>query len=368
MAKTNTATRATRLAGSPALTRNSAGTKEGRALVFISHDSRDAGLAQSFANLLSDVSAGTLKSFHSSDKTGTSGIEFGTQWYSAIMSQLDEATDVVALLTHHSIDRPWILYEAGVAKGKLDSNVLGIAVGIPLGRVSIGPFGQFQNCGDDEDSLTKLVIQLLRRNPEAAPREEAVRRQVRAFLEGTRTRTLQGSAAAEPASIDESQSAKLYEEIKAMVRELPERFVDRLGATVPRGAVRRAHRFHPMMFEQFLDHEPLVGLSQAPAAVWLVFLSSLRSDLPWFYETGLDLYHALHKGDRQAVLDAHKELSAVLGTILQVPLLRDVLRPDDPQVSLLRTLPELVDAFVQKALTHQAFAKQVRGRAKAMSR
>lgn len=158
----------------------------GRSLVFISHDNRDADLAESFANLLSDVSGGTLKSFRSSDKKGGSGIEFGAEWYKAIMSQLGDATDVVALLTQHSIDRPWILYEAGVAKGKLDTNVLGVALGVPLEKVSSGPFGQFQNCGDDQDSLTKLVIQLMKRNPDASPREEAVRRQVDAFKEGTK--------------------------------------------------------------------------------------------------------------------------------------------------------------------------------------
>ena len=141
-------------------------SSRGRALVFISHDGRDAALAESFVNLLSDVSAGTLKSFRSSDKKGSTGIEFGAEWYKAIMSQLGDATDVVALLTRHSIDRPWILYEAGVAKGKLDTNVLGVALGVPLEKVSTGPFGQFQNCSDDEDSLTGLVIQLLRRNPE----------------------------------------------------------------------------------------------------------------------------------------------------------------------------------------------------------
>lgn len=83
-----------------------------KVLVFVSHDSRDADLAEAFANLLSDVSAGTLKSFRSSDKKGNAGIEFGAEWYVAIMSQLGDATDVVALLTSQSIDRPWILYEA----------------------------------------------------------------------------------------------------------------------------------------------------------------------------------------------------------------------------------------------------------------
>jgi len=34
-----------------------------KALVFISHDTRDADLAEAFAELLADVSVGTLKSF-----------------------------------------------------------------------------------------------------------------------------------------------------------------------------------------------------------------------------------------------------------------------------------------------------------------
>ncbi len=146
--------------------------------VFISHDSRDADLAEAFGNLLMDASGGMLKSFRSSDRKGTAGIEFGAEWYSAIMASLNNASDVVALLTVHSVNRPWILYEAGVAKGKLDTTVFGVAIGIPLEQASSGPFAQFQNCAGDEDSLTKLVLQLIRQNPEAAPREEAVRLQV----------------------------------------------------------------------------------------------------------------------------------------------------------------------------------------------
>lgn len=183
----------------------------GKAMVFISHDSRDAELAEAFAILLSDVSAGTLKSFRSSDKKTSSGLEFGAEWYKAIMSQLEDATDVVALLTRQSVDRPWILYEAGVAKGKLDTNVLGVALGVPLEKVSTGPFGQFQNCGDDEDSLTKLVMQLLARNPDASPREEAVRRQVKAFIGQVQKLLSVAGKSAEKSETDETSIAKLFE-------------------------------------------------------------------------------------------------------------------------------------------------------------
>lgn len=123
-------------------------------LVFISHDTRDADLAEAFAHLLTDASGGMLKSFRSSDRKGTSGIEFGQESYKAIMTSLAKATDVVALLTHHSLDGPWILYESGVAKGKLDTTVLGVAIGIDdlpwLYELGLDLFRAMQR-GSDED-------------------------------------------------------------------------------------------------------------------------------------------------------------------------------------------------------------------------
>jgi hypothetical protein len=194
-------------------------------MVFISHDSRDADIAEAFANLLQDASGGVLRSFRSSDRKGTAGIEFGAEWYSAIMEKLKDATDVVALLTSQSLGRPWLLYEAGVAKGRLDTVVFGVALGVPLENVGIGPFAQFQNSGDDEDSLTKLVLQLIRRNPDADPREAAVRRQVRAFRETSSqilARRPDPAATARPAELDASAVARLFEEVKVMFRQLPD--------------------------------------------------------------------------------------------------------------------------------------------------
>jgi hypothetical protein len=193
-------------------------------LVFISHDTRDADLAEAFANLLTDASGGILKSFRSSDKSGIAGIEFGSEWYAAIMQKLDDATDVVALLTERSLNRPWILYETGVAKGKLDRTVFGLSLGIPLEKAAVGPFAQFQNSADDEDSITKLVLQLIRRHPDAEPREMAVRRQVQAFIkevaELLKSRTKQASS--QNADSVEVSVAKLFEEIKLQIRDLPE--------------------------------------------------------------------------------------------------------------------------------------------------
>ena len=67
-------------------------------LVFISHDARDGELAEAFSKLLRSVTAGMLKSFRSSDKKGTEGIEFGDEWYKRLMKKLESASDVVCLL------------------------------------------------------------------------------------------------------------------------------------------------------------------------------------------------------------------------------------------------------------------------------
>lgn len=143
--------------------------KTSNPLIFISHDTRDAELAEEFSNLLKSASAGALKSFVSSDKKGTRGIEYGLEWYPAIMDKIDEAAEVVCLLTQRSVERPWILYEAGVAKGKLGKKVIGIALGIQHSVAFTGPFAQFQNNDGSVDAITKLVIDLVKKVPGLAP-------------------------------------------------------------------------------------------------------------------------------------------------------------------------------------------------------
>ena len=227
-------------------------------LIFISHDSRDDVIAEAFADLLTDVSGGILKSFRSSDRKGTMGIDFGIEWYQAIMEKLDDATDVVALLTPRSLNRPWILYESGVAKGKLNTIVLGLAIGIPLDQVAIGPFAQFQNCGDDEDSLTKLVLQLIRRHPQAEPRDSAIRFHVKAFLEAINTaqKNEDSSVPAPKDKPDDSSIAKLFEEIKILVRDIPYQVSGQLNGLPKAGK-------EPIYYDRWITFTVSLGDTQA---------------------------------------------------------------------------------------------------------
>ena len=68
-----------------------------------------------------------------------------------------------------------------MAKGKLNTPVAEIALGVPLSRVSTGPFYQFQNMDDSEGDLTKLVGQLARRVPGLELDNDVVKVQVGTF-------------------------------------------------------------------------------------------------------------------------------------------------------------------------------------------
>ena len=271
-------------------------------LVFISHDTRDAELAEAFSKLLSSVSAGVLKSFRSSDKRGNQGIAYGVEWYPEIMKKLGDASDVVALLTQNSVDRPWILYEAGVAKGKLDTPLLGIAIGIPLNKANNGPFAQFQNSGDDIDSLTKLVVQLVNRIPNAEPDTNVIKMQVEAFKKQAEE-ILKKQPEVEQKEgdlMEDSSVAKLFEEVKIMFQDLP----TRIEKNIEPGYRRRRFRIHPKMMEEimFMHENP-----ENSYFGFLVMISMFRDDMPWIYEIGKETYEILKSN--KAVSSKEKAIS-----------------------------------------------------------
>ncbi|HEX4954861.1 MAG TPA: toll/interleukin-1 receptor domain-containing protein [Thermoanaerobaculia bacterium] len=273
-------------------------------LVFISHDGRDAELAEAFSKLLKSVSAGMIKTFRSSDKKGTEGIDFGEEWYKRLMTQLQSTSDVVCLFTERSLDRPWILFEAGVAKGKLDTPVLGVALGVPLSRVSAGPFYQFMNMDDSEADLTKLVNQLARRVPSLELDGDVVKGQVAAFKTTEATLLAQLSSGAGKAEIkeavDESAIAKLAEEMKA----LPSRVAERLAESGDPLRRRRMRRFHPMMFEELIH---MSGEPGDPVAI-LMAASVVKDDMPWLYELAMEVYRAVKARDDEAISRELKRL------------------------------------------------------------
>ncbi len=322
--------------------RSSTGTSP---LVFISHDNRDADLAEAFSKLLSSVSAGVLKSFRSSDRKGTQGIEYGVEWFPELISKLESASDVICLLTKRSLDRPWILYEAGVAKGKLDTPVYGIALGLPLSKANSGPFAQFQNSDDEEDSLTKLVMQLLGRIPDSEPDRDAVQMQVRSFKKKATTLLQElnepGSTQEADPMLDASSVAKLFEEVKVMFKDLPSRVEGRLldGETPIRR--RRLGRMHPGMLDEMMH---MVSDDPGDPIGLLVLAGIVRDDLPWYAEIITEAYREIRNGDAKAVQRLRRSLKALRrGSFMEQFV------PESPEVHMIvMELPMMLDHYLHR--------------------
>lgn len=156
--------------------------QDDRPTVFISHDSRDWKLAESFAHLIEDATANVIGSFRSSDRSGKRGIPFGEDWYARVLDGVDRASDVVCLLTPNSYARPWVIFEAGYAMGRHDKRVYGLVVGMDLNRVaSGGPFARFNICTDDPKKLAGLISQIASRVEHCNPTERVLEQAIGAF-------------------------------------------------------------------------------------------------------------------------------------------------------------------------------------------
>jgi len=321
------------------------GSKTVNPLVFISHDTRDSKLAEAFSDLLKKVSAGVLKSFRTSDKKGTQGIEYGIEWYPEIIKNIQEASDVVCLLTENSVNRPWILFEAGMAKGKLNTPILGVALGITLKNASTGPFAQFQNCGDDEDSLTKLVLQLLARIPNSEPDEETIKTQVKSFKEKI-AKILASGPAKQPDArperkAEDDSTAKLFEEIKVMFKDLPERIENDLRVDK---RTRRKRKLHPMMIDEMMH------MSRNSTLGIMMALSLLKDSMPWIYDMGIEVIKTIKSAKtKEAKMRAISEFDEIIEMSTHHPIMREFYDEED-DFMFFREIPRMLRKNMERLI------------------
>jgi hypothetical protein len=283
-----------------------------------------------------------LKSFRSSDKQGAQGIEYGLEWYPQIMEKLDSSSGVVCLLTERSLNRPWILYEAGVAKGKLNIPVSGIALGITLSQANTGPFAQFQNCEDDAESLTNLVMQLLSRIPSSEPDRETVKVQVQVFIEKKATLLSKlGAPVKDKTPSQDASIAKLFEEVKLIVQDLPTKLEGRLTEAVSPSRNRRNRRFHFGMFEElfFISRE-----MNSPIGILILF-SIYREELPWLYDLGREFYEAIRAGHTAKAHDLMREIVRVLEMTRRHPMFEEMTMSSKDMHHFMHELPHFLERY-----------------------
>ncbi len=145
-----------------------------------------------------------------------------------------------------------------------------------------------------------------------------MKREVNVFLEAVKKLavSLRDAEPSAPAEVEANAAAKLFEEVKVMFRDLPDRLQRQLTESFgPR--IRRRGKFHPMMIMEMVNG---LGESEDRAVGWLMAMSALREDVPWLYEIGRDVYDALKTGDPETISVAADRFDRSLRSIRRTPI------------------------------------------------
>ncbi|HQE96776.1 MAG TPA: toll/interleukin-1 receptor domain-containing protein, partial [Methanothrix sp.] len=85
--------------------------------IFISHTHPDAEIAQALSDAIEGVFGDLLITSYSTKMESDGGIKPGEDWFRWIVQKVRTANIAVILLTPTSVQKPWILWEAGAVYG-----------------------------------------------------------------------------------------------------------------------------------------------------------------------------------------------------------------------------------------------------------
>jgi tetratricopeptide (TPR) repeat protein len=130
--------------------------------VFISHSHEEKDLALAWQTLLQHVSQGAIEVWLSSDTKPSGGMRIGAEWRDNIYQKLAAANFVLAILSPRSIDRPWVMWECGVASGTdKERGIIPVVYSMPLSEFD-GPLATYQAYqGDDREKVIEICERLM---------------------------------------------------------------------------------------------------------------------------------------------------------------------------------------------------------------
>ena len=140
-------------------------------------------------------------------------------------------------------------------------------------------------------------------------------------------------------SSSDDSSAKLFEEIKVMFKDLPTRIE---GNYDPEYISRKKRKFHPMMLDEMMH------LSKNGKVGIIMGLGMLRDIIPWVYDIGMDTLRIV---DSSATATAKhiaiREFDELLEMSTRHPIMREMLNSKE-DFMLLEELPHMLGRKMEK--------------------
>jgi hypothetical protein len=143
--------------------------------------------------------------------------------------------------------------------------------------------------------------------------------------------------------------AKFFEEIKVLVRDVPDRVASELSANPRMRRMKTRRRFHPMMFEEMFHHPMFIESPDHVGLPILMMFSTLRDDYPWLYELGVQLYKAIQAGNPKAIDRARRAIIDMIEVTRRGPFMDELVgSPEDEEaVMMVHHFVRNIDQFIR---------------------
>jgi hypothetical protein len=193
------------------------------------------------------------------------------------------------------------------------------------------------------------VLQLIKRNPQANPREEAVRLHVRVFRDKANELLKTPRDELSPKA-DETTVVKLFEEVKVLVRDLSDRVTHQSDYGTQH--LRKPRQLLNLLeLASILQEASEYGPEVATLAM-LIVAGRLREDHPWLYEIIMEAYRAITSGSVAEMERASEQLHRVRSNLTphDIRWLIRTLKGESGVFQFLEELASLFDRLVKSAL------------------
>lgn len=280
----------------------------------------------------------------------------GDRWAQSIAGELETANFGIICITPENLQSEWILFEAGaLSKSMLDAKVIPLLFGLELSDLS-GPLSQFQAQKVEESGIME-VVRAINKIAEGKTSDEIVGRLVPKLWPSLRDE-LAKIPDTQPAEKHMRPQHEILEELVTGVRGINSRMREFDPELLDRGryARKRRMRFHPAMFEDFVD---MAGEREDSPTVLLLMAGYFREDFPWLTELLTESYREIRDGGPKVADRVLSRLHRSIKTMTHGPLMREMMGSSKDAFMMMEELPMLLDVTLHRLRDRSVINEQI---------
>ena len=300
-------------------------------------------------------------------------IDKGTRWSTDIAKELEDSSFGILCVTKDNLTAPWLTFEAGALSKTMDKSfVVPFLFDIKSSEVD-GPILQFQWTTFTEEDVKKLMKTLNKANGDGRLTDEQLEKAYKVWWPTLQTELNKLRSFKEKNKEDKGESPpssnEILEEILDLTRinqkllrtpendigatlsELSEKLQRSIAILERERHTQRRHSNN--IFNASTLERILMSMPSGPSNYFglHILISSLRDDLPWLYDAGVELLKTLKTSkSMKQKHEAVEEFSKFIEYSYDNPYFREVIMADKTRYSILREIPFMFRHYLDSQL------------------